>query len=70
MQNLLTLLFYAALAGVFVILVLGLVNLVRNDANRASRSNQLMRMRVIVQFVAVMLLVAIGLVTGAITFAG
>lgn len=70
MQNLLTILFYVALAGVFVILVLGLVNLVRNDANRASRSNQLMRMRVIVQFVAVMLLVALGLVTGAITFAG
>lgn len=70
MQNLLTILFYVALAGVFAILVLGLVNLVRNDANRASRSNQLMRMRVIVQFVAVMLLVALGLVTGAISFAG
>ena len=66
MQTVLTYAFYAAMAGVFIILVLGLVNLVRADAGQASRSNKLMRMRVLVQFIAVMLLVAIGFMTGAI----
>ncbi|MEM7766991.1 MAG: twin transmembrane helix small protein [Pseudomonadota bacterium] len=66
MQTFLTYGFYAALAGVFVVLVLGLLNLVRADAGQASRSNQLMRLRVVVQFVAVLLLVAIGFLSGAI----
>lgn len=64
MQTALTIAFYIALAGVFVILALGLINLVRKDAGQASRSNQLMRLRVAVQFVAVMLLVLIGFVAG------
>lgn len=66
MQTVLTIAFYIALAGVLVILALGLINLVRNDPNQPSRSNQLMRMRVAVQAVAVALLVVLGFVTGAI----
>jgi hypothetical protein len=67
MQTALTFVFYIALAGVFIILALGLINLVRRDAGQASRSNQLMRMRVAVQFVAVLLLVLIGFVAGKFT---
>ncbi|MEL6387757.1 MAG: twin transmembrane helix small protein [Pseudomonadota bacterium] len=70
MQFALSLAFYAAMAGVLIILVLGLVNLVRADENQASRSNQLMRLRVLVQFIAVMILVAIGFFSGAINFGG
>lgn len=66
MESALTIGFYVALAGVFIILVLGLVNLARQDAGQASRSNQLMRMRVLAQFIAIVLLVALGFVTGAI----
>lgn len=67
MQTALTIGFYAALLAVFIILALGLINLVRKDAGQASRSNQLMRMRVAVQFVAVMLLVLLGFVAGKFT---
>lgn len=66
MQTVLTIAFYVALAGVLVILALGLINLVRSDERQASRSNQLMRLRVGVQAVAVALLVLLGFVTGAI----
>lgn len=66
MQNALTIAFYVALAGVLVILALGLINLVRSDERQASRSNQLMRWRVGVQAIAVALLVVLGFVTGAI----
>ena len=67
MESAITIGFYLALAGVFIILVLGLVNLVRQDEGQSSRSNQLMRMRVVVQFIAILLLVALGFVTGAIS---
>jgi len=70
MQSALSIAFYAAMAGVLIILVLGLVNLVRADENQASRSNQLMRLRVLVQFISVMILVAIGFLSGAINFGG
>ena len=66
METALTYGFFFALAGVFIVLVLGLINLVRQDENQASRSNKLMRMRVLMQFVAIMILVAIGILTGAI----
>ena len=68
MQTVLTYGFYAAIAAVFIILVLGVINLARQDPEQASRSNQLMRMRVIMQFIAVMILVAIGFLSGAINF--
>lgn len=65
---LLTLLFYVALAALLVILGLGIANMIRTDENQPSRSNKLMRMRVIVQAIAIALLVAIGFAAGAIHF--
>ncbi len=70
MQQFLTYGFYAALAGVMVVLVLGVTNLVRQDEARVSRSNRLMRMRVGLQFVAILFLVALGVLAGAINFGG
>jgi hypothetical protein len=70
MQSLLTIGFYVALAGVAVVLFFGLANLVRKDDKQVSRSNQLMRLRVILQAVAIAFLVLIGIVAGAIKFGG
>jgi hypothetical protein len=70
MQSILTIAFYIALAGIVVVLGLGIANLVRQDDKQASRSNKLMRMRVIFQAVAIALLVLIGIVAGAIKFGG
>ncbi|MBK8837648.1 MAG: twin transmembrane helix small protein [Hyphomonadaceae bacterium] len=56
---------YIAIGAVFVVLAFGVVNLVRTDAKSASRSNKLMRLRVLVQFIAIILLVALGAVAGA-----
>lgn len=70
MQQMLTIGFYIALAAIAVILVLGVANLARRDPNQPSRSNKLMRMRVIVQAIAIALLVAIGIAAGAIKFGG
>ena len=56
---------YGVIALLFVILAVGVANLVRTDANARSRSNKLMRLRVAVQFVAILLLVALGALSGA-----
>lgn len=56
---------YAAIAAVFVVLALGVVNLVRTDAQARSRSNKLMRLRVLVQFIAIIFIVLLGVVAGA-----
>lgn len=56
---------YAAIAAVFVVLAFGIVNLLRTDPKSASRSNKLMRLRVLIQFIAIILLVALGWVSGA-----
>ncbi|MEY4785624.1 MAG: hypothetical protein RIR41_3559 [Pseudomonadota bacterium] len=56
---------YIAMGAVFVVLAFGVVNLIRTDGQARSRSNKLMRMRVLIQFVAVLLLVALGAVAGA-----
>lgn len=50
---------FVAIGVVFVILVLGIVNLFRTGEEARTRSNQLMRFRVIAQFVAVILLMAL-----------
>ena len=55
---------YIAMAAVFVILVLGLINLFSKSDQQRSRSNKLMRLRVLVQFIAILLLVALGWSTG------
>lgn len=49
-----------------VILLMGIVNLVRTDPNQQSRSNRLMRLRVLVQFIVVIILVVIGFAAGMI----
>jgi hypothetical protein len=66
MQIALTYGLYASMAAVLVVLTLGILNLFRTDAKARTRSNQLMRLRVLAQFVAVMLLVALGWVAGVI----
>lgn len=56
---------YIAIGAVFVVLAFGVFNLVRTDGQARSRSNKLMRLRVLVQFIAILLLVALGWVSGA-----
>ena len=68
MQQTLTIALYCAMALLLIILAMGIINLVRSDPQQASRSNKLMRLRVLVQFVAVIILVAVGFVSGAISF--
>ena len=64
MPQILTIVFYILLAGLLVVLGLGIANMVRTDENQPSRSNKLMRMRVLLQFVAVVLIVATLWLTG------
>lgn len=67
MQLFLTYGFYIALIATFVVLVVGVVGLIRHNpvtGKKVSRSNQLMRLRVLLQFIAVIFLVGIGLVAG------
>jgi len=52
--------FFGVLAAVFIVLAIGVVNLVRTDAQARSRSNKLMRLRVLVQFIAIIALVILG----------
>jgi hypothetical protein len=56
---------YIAIGAVFVVLAFGIVNLVRTDGQARSRSNKLMRLRVLVQFIAIIMLVLLGVVAGA-----
>lgn len=70
MQQFLTIGFYAALAAVAIVLVIGVANLARRDDKQVSRSNKLMRLRVIFQAIAIAFLVLIGIVAGAIKFGG
>ena len=70
MQQFLTIGFYAALAAVAVVLIIGIANLARRDGDQISLSNKLMRMRVIFQALPIAFLVLIGIVSGAINFGG
>ncbi len=65
MQTWLSWALYAAIAAVFIVLALGVINLVRTDSQARSRSNKLMRLRVLVQFIAIIILVALGVAAGA-----
>jgi uncharacterized protein YacL len=47
---------FVAMGLVFAVLVAGIVNLSLNSSQARSRSNQLMRLRVLAQFIAVILL--------------
>jgi hypothetical protein len=49
---------FIAMGLVFAVLIAGIVNLSMNSDKARSRSNQLMRLRVLAQFIAVLLLMA------------
>ena len=66
MASALTIGLYIGIAILFVVLVMGLINLTRTDDGQRSRSNQLMRLRVIVQAVIIGILVLLGIVLGSI----
>ena len=66
MASALTIGLYVAIGILVIILIMGLVNLTRTDEGQPSRSNQLMRMRVIAQAVVIAILVLLGIVVGAI----
>ncbi len=66
MNTPLSILLYVAMAAVFGILVLGLLNLFSKSEKQPSRSNKLMRLRVLAQFIAILILIAIGFSSGAI----
>ena len=52
-------LLYLAMLAVVIVLVLGIVNLYRTGDEARSRSNKLMRLRVVLQFAAILIIVAI-----------
>lgn len=66
MASALTIGLYIAIGILVVVLAMGLINLTRTDDGQRSRSNQLMRMRVIVQAVVVGILILLGIVVGSI----
>ncbi len=68
MESALQIALYLAFGLLVVILAMGVINLVRSDPAQQSRSNRLMRLRVLVQFIAVLILVVLGFVSGMISF--
>ena len=53
MESVLNILIPIAMGAVVIVLALGLFNMFKRDAASPSRSNRLMRLRVLLQFVAV-----------------
>ncbi len=66
MATALTIGLYVAIAALVVVLIMGLINLTKTDEGQPSRSNQLMRVRVMVQAVVIAILVLLGVVVGSI----
>ena len=66
MASALTIGLYIGIAILFAVLVMGLINLTRTDDGQRSRSNQLMRLRVMVQAAIIGILVLLGIVLGSI----
>lgn len=66
MQEALQVALYLAFGLLVVILAMGVINLVRSDPKQRSRSNNLMRLRVIVQAIAVVILIVLGFTSGMI----
>lgn len=65
MQSVLIYSLYAVIAALAAVLAIGVLNLLKTDSKARSRSNHLMRLRVAVQFAAVLIIVAIGWAAGA-----
>ena len=68
MTEVLQIALYLSFGRLVVILAMGIINLVRSDPKQRSRSNNLMRMRVLVQAIAVVILVVLGFTSGMIKF--
>lgn len=66
MATALTVGLYIAIGLLVLVLIMGLVNLTRTDEGQPSRSNQLMRVRVMVQAAVIAILVLLGIVVGSI----
>ena len=66
MANALTIGLYIAIGLLLVVLIMGLVNLTRTDDGQRSRSNQLMRVRIMVQAAVIGILILLGIVLGSI----
>ncbi|WP_323761683.1 twin transmembrane helix small protein [Maricaulis sp.] len=62
MDTFLTGLLYIAMLAVVITLGFGIFNMYKSDDKTRSRSNKLMRLRVVLQFAAVLLIIAIFLV--------
>ncbi|MFY0636634.1 twin transmembrane helix small protein [Maricaulis maris] len=62
MDTFLTGLLYIAMLAVVITLGFGIFNMYKSDDKSRSRSNKLMRLRVVLQFAAVLLIIAIFLV--------
>jgi hypoxia induced protein len=62
MDTFLTGLLYIAMLAVVITLGFGIFNMYKSDDKTRSRSNKLMRLRVALQFAAVLLIIAIFLV--------
>jgi uncharacterized membrane-anchored protein len=62
MDNILTGLLYIAMVAVVAVLAFGIINLYRGDDKARSRSNKLMRLRVVLQFTAILIIIAIFIV--------
>jgi hypothetical protein len=66
MATTLTIGLYIGIAVLTVILAMGLINLARTDEGQRSRSNKLMRYRVMAQAAVIGILVLLGIVLGSI----
>ncbi|WP_297731301.1 twin transmembrane helix small protein [uncultured Maricaulis sp.] len=62
MDTFLTGLLYIAMLAVVITLGFGIFNMYKSDDKARSRSNKLMRLRVVLQFAAVLIIIAIFLV--------
>ncbi|BDX00577.1 twin transmembrane helix small protein [Maricaulis maris] len=62
MENILTGLLYIAMLAVVITLGFGIFNMYKSDDKSRSRSNKLMRLRVVLQFAAVLIIIAIFLI--------
>ena len=66
MATALTIGLYVAIGVLVLVLIMGLINLTKTDEGQPSRSNQLMRVRVMAQAVVIGILVLLGIVVGSI----